>query len=273
MTLTVLDPISNAMAELENANKFVGSLMKIPHYQKMGVDILHLICAKARSLNIDPLYALNGALYNVKGKIGMGAETMAAMIREKGHSIVKDKASNDNVCILHGKRADTGDTWTTSFSIADAQRAGIMGDTWKKYPSIMCYNRAMSMLARQLFPDVIKGCGYTPDELQEIGRSRGGEQDIPSVGFEEIKPEVLTITPGQAIELKALIEMCGPEYQAQITKTFANFNPPIKEMQDVPADLYDRLHKAASKKAQEYAETIQKYKDEPTQVEGVNNVA
>lgn len=101
--LTVVEP--NTLGEIENTNKLMSALMKLPHYQKMGPDNVFAIVAKAKSLNIDPIYALNGGLFSIKGKIGMPAEAMAAMIREKGHSITKDKASTDTCCILTEKGA------------------------------------------------------------------------------------------------------------------------------------------------------------------------
>jgi hypothetical protein len=71
--------------------------------------------------------------------------------------------------ILHGKRADNGDSWTCTFTRQDAERAGLWnGPIWKKYPGIMLYNRCMSMLFRQLFPDLSLGAGYVEDELKEI---------------------------------------------------------------------------------------------------------
>jgi len=200
---------NDSIKDIENINQVVHSLMKLPHYQKMGIDNIVAIVSKAKSLNIDYIYALNGGLFSLKGKIGMPAETMAAMIREKGHSITKDKASYDTYCILHGKRADNGDTWTVKFTLEDAKRAGIYANVWEKYPGPMCYNRAMSFLARQLFPDVIRGAGYTPDEIREIVRSNGDDLQ-PSEDVKEV------ITKDQANEIVALLDNCTVEYQDKV---------------------------------------------------------
>jgi len=40
-------------------------------------------------------------------------------------------------------------------------------DNWKKYPKAMLRARAVSEMARTLFPDIIAGCGHTPDEIQD----------------------------------------------------------------------------------------------------------
>ena len=162
------DEIGKQLVEVESTQKMCQALLKTPHYAKMGSEGIFAIISKARSLGMDLIEALNGGLYYVQGKVGMPAESMAALIRQKGHSITKDAKSSNDVCILHGKRGDNGDTWIISFSMEDAKRAGLAKNMYEKYPGTMLYNRAMSFLARQLFPDVIRGAGYTFDELKEI---------------------------------------------------------------------------------------------------------
>ena len=92
---------------------------------------------------------------------------MNQLIRAAGHSIKKDPKSDESICILHGKRGDNGDDWMASFSMAEAKRACLVtpSNVWSKYPSDMLFARALSRLARQLFPDVIKGC-YTEGEIR-----------------------------------------------------------------------------------------------------------
>jgi len=248
----------NPLAEIENTNKIMGALMRLPHYKKMGEDVVFAIIAKARSLNIDPMYALNGGLYCIKGKIGMPAEAMAAMIREKGHSIIKDKASNDKICILHGKRKDNGDTWTTKFSIEDAKRAGIYANTWDKYPDTMCYNRAMSFMARQLFPDVIKGAGYIQEELMEISRAEHRptkENELQEVPLIEVRTP---ISESECEILADILSQCDPAYLQNVWKTLRSMDPPITDLKQIPIDILDRMMKAATKNRESYQEQIAK---------------
>ena len=145
-------------------------LLKLPHYQKMGAEGLLAVLMVADGLGIDKRLALNGALYMARsGCIEMKAATMSMLIRKAGHSVTKDEKSDNKICILHGKRADNGDEWTASFSVEDAKNAGLMNgsdNAWKKYTSDMLFNRALSRLARQLFPDVIGNC-YVDGEISE----------------------------------------------------------------------------------------------------------
>ncbi len=170
--LIVQEEKFDLLSDIDQTQSAVKKLLQTKHYQAMGEAGIFAIIQKAKSLNINPVDALGGGLYFTNGKVGMSAEMMNTLIRRHGHSITKDQKSNDVICILHGKRADNGDTWTESFSIEDAKRAGIYNDKtpWGKYPRNMCFNRALSNLARQLFPDVIKGC-YEIDELKSFAES------------------------------------------------------------------------------------------------------
>ena len=83
-----------------------------------------------------------------------------------GHSIKIIEKSN-TICVLHGTRKDNGDDYKCSFSLKDAEQAGLANrDVWKKYTVDMLYNRCMSRLARTLFPDVI-GNAYVEGEVSE----------------------------------------------------------------------------------------------------------
>lgn len=160
--------LPTVMEEFNQAQELCMKLLKTKHYQKMGNEGVFAITQKALSKGINPIEALNGGMYYVQGKVEMSAITMADLIRRKGHSITLGKESNDTICVLHGKRKDNGDTWKVSFSIEDAKRAGIYkpGGPWTKYPDTMCYSRALSKLARQLFPDVIGNC-YVEGEIAQ----------------------------------------------------------------------------------------------------------
>jgi len=223
-------------------------LMQTKHYAAMGEAGLFAIVQKARALGINPLEALNGGLYFVQGRVGMSSEMMASLIRGRGHSIIKDDRSDHTVCILRGKRADNGDTWTVSFSIDDAKRAGLARGMYDKYPAIMLYNRAMSIMARQLFPDVIKGSGYTREELIEA--QRGDGRDLVREEVEE-EPVKQIITQEQAQELIDILSDCTEEYQQQLMSFIRRSPINAKTIGDLPVGLYDRVKAAAIKKREE----------------------
>lgn len=153
------------LQDIEDTHKVCEELLKMPHYARLGKEGIVLIIETAKSLGLDPRIALNGGLYNVKGKIEMSARTMNALIRSRGHSITRCKSSDDTICKLYGRRADNGDIWHESFTIAEAEKAGLTNSpVWKNYTRDMLFARALSRLARQLFPDII-GSVYVEGEI------------------------------------------------------------------------------------------------------------
>jgi len=241
------------LMDIENMQKMANKLMQSKHYQAMGEAGVFAIIQRAKALGISPLDALNGGIYYVSGKTGMSSELMASLIRRAGHSITKDSKSTQTNCILNGRRCDNGDTWTVSFSMEDAKRAQIDKNMWLKYPSVMCYNRALSMLARQLFPDVIKGSGYTMDELQEIKDNKNYQTLDAEIIQETSEKEIVYATDDQIIDLLAALKRCPDDYSEKV-RTYLNG----KGLSDnkLPIDLYVQASEGASKKAQEHLKSV-----------------
>lgn len=133
----------------------------------MTPEVMLNIMLTAKDLGISPMKAINGGFYVLNNKIGMSTALMADRIRKEGHSI-KIPEWNSQKCVIIGVRKDNGDSVKFEFTMEDAVCADLVkGPTWKKYPKQMLYNRAMSTLARTLFPDVV-GNAYSEDEKWDI---------------------------------------------------------------------------------------------------------
>lgn len=156
--------------------------------EKAGIMMVMLA---ARELGISPMMSLNGGLNIIQGKVEISARMMNALIRKAGHSITIVESS-DSGCKLKGKRADTGDTAEVSYTIQEAQKAGLVktGGGWTKNPKDMCFARALSRLARQLFSDVI-GIGYVEGEIKGALEASGS---VPLVEVQS-EPEEEDIEP------------------------------------------------------------------------------
>ena len=142
-----------------------------------------MIMLAARELGIPCMQALNGGLNIIQGKVEISARMMNALIRKAGHAITI-KESRDDSCTLVGRRADNGDTATVSYTLAEAQKAGLVkqGGGWVKNPKDMCFARAMSRLARQLYSDVI-GIGYVEGEI----KATDAEVIVPELPLEDVE--------------------------------------------------------------------------------------
>ena len=133
----------------------------------------------ARELVVPPMLALNGGIANIQGKLEISARLMNAMMRRAGIKI-SIKESTDELCTLVGTRGEGGDSATVSYSVAEAQKAGLVkpGGGWVKNPKDMCFASAISRLARQIAPDIIGG-SYIEGEIKATEAEVSVPTDIP----------------------------------------------------------------------------------------------
>lgn len=98
-------------------------------------------------------------------------------------------------CIIEAWRPGEKSHSKFSFMMEDAQRAGLLAlrngeiikDNWRNYPEDMCVGRAVGRMSRRLFSDIMRGFGYTPEEIL----------DAPKVKFEE-RPAA-TVSPEASV--------------------------------------------------------------------------
>lgn len=169
------------MAEYLSTSNLTPDILRGPG----KVHDLGSILLRANDLGI-PLTAALEQLYVIKGKVGMESKLMRALARRDGHHISDDPASDKFCAIVHGVRADNGDTATAYFDLDDAVDFGLIkgytkhddgritieGDKdkpqWVKDTRNMLKQRATARLCRDLFSDCLAGVSYTPDELGYI---------------------------------------------------------------------------------------------------------
>lgn len=225
------------LKDIQDTRNVAEALMKTKHYQQLELDGIFSVIQKAKALGINPMEALNGGLYYVQGRVEMSAQMMNQLIRSRGHSIRKDPESTKQCCSLHGKRADNGDVWSVKFGLEDAKRAGIYrpNSPWEKFPEAMCFARALSMLARQLFPDVIQGC-YVEGEIQEA------LVDHPE---EQASHEIEMISSEQVQTLEMLLAK-DEKYKKRLLEFFK-----IESFQELASSHWERIMIAVEKHIQQ----------------------
>lgn len=271
-TLAVKD--NSTLVDLQNTHQLCQQLMKTPHYAKMGPEGIFAIVETAKSLSIDPRQALGGGLYYVKGKVEMSARLMNSLIRAQKHSITRDRKSDDTICILHGKRADNGDTWTESFSLEDAKRAGLTNSpVWKNFTRDMLFARALSRLARQLFPDII-GNVYVEGEISldpnikdykhvmAVEAQQKADMEEIEWGFE--------VSAAEAHDLDLLIG--DDDTYRKSVMSFIDKNFGAKNLHEMPRDVYEKVRARALKNKQERKEK-ERFQAELHQFGEVNQMA
>ena len=118
----------------------------------------------------------------IEGTASLRPEAMLGLVRRSGHSVTLELitgAVGGRTAVARGKRADSGDEHMANFSELDAERAGLRKKkNWEQYLDSMLTWRAVSALCRVLFPDVVLGAGYVPEEI-------GGDVDSTGAPLED----------------------------------------------------------------------------------------
>lgn len=125
------------------------------------------IMLMARELGLPAMQSVMGGMNIIQGKVELSPRLMNSMIRKAGHKIEILECS-DIKCTLKGSRNDTSETYSCSFTIEDARKAGLVrsGGGWEKWASDMLFARCLSRLARRLFADVIS-TAYVEGEITD----------------------------------------------------------------------------------------------------------
>jgi len=140
----------------------------------------------------------------IEGTASLRPEAMLGLVRRAGHSVTLSLEEGDEgrQAVAHGTRADTGDQHNAVFSEGDAKRAGLAGKkNWQTYLDSMLTWRAVSALCRVLFPDVVLGAGYVPEEIGGDVDATGGPVEAdpfadPVIPVAEAKRRVLAACDG-----------------------------------------------------------------------------
>ena len=153
------------------------------------------IILKGRELGIPPMQALSH-IHVINGKPTMSAELMLAQImRLHPKTKISYPKRTSEMCEVKVQR-DGSDASVFSFSMADAQAAGLLNNpTWKKYPRAMLHARCVSEMARSLFPDAISGVSYTPEEMGANVSEDGEVIEVQVTETSNAQSSEKTVTP------------------------------------------------------------------------------
>lgn len=172
------------------------------HFYKQPNKILAAMLY-GRDLGITPTNALQHIIV-IDGKATADAQLMGMLVRRAGHRLEDVTTDTDSTVTI--TRGDDGSVHRFSFSIADAQRAGLVrqGSAWQKFPQAMLFARALSGCARKAAQDALMGTAYTPEELD------GGNEPIGEIKIIDAAPETrAALEAAQSVEV-ASASSAGP---------------------------------------------------------------
>lgn len=174
--------------ELEQITNFCLCMSKSKFYEKIGPYGILAIYMTAKELDLPFMACLNGGLYTFDGKISLSAQLMAMLINRAGHSYEILKLT-DQECEIRFKRSDRENTFTYSYDLAKADKAGYLRkDNWKQNPRDMLYNRCLSGGARKYMPEVLMSY-YVEGEIiedQSLDSLKQSTEYPPQIEF--VKP-------------------------------------------------------------------------------------
>lgn len=146
-------------------------------YRRKPANVLVATLA-GQAFGWDPTMAMR-SFHIIEGTPSLKPEIMLALVRQAGHSVTGSTAASG--ATVTGTRRDTGDTMTFTFGPEQAKAAGLAnGKNYQKYAASMYWARAISQLCRMLFPDVVLGAGYVPEELGATVAEDGTPIDVAS---------------------------------------------------------------------------------------------
>lgn len=131
--------------------------------QQAGQAIVKVLAG--RELGFGPIASMTG-INIIQGKIGIGANLIAAAVKRSGRYDYRVLTMSEKVCDIeffenvNGKRESLG---KSTFTAEDAAKAGTQN--MGKFPRNMLFARAISNGVKWYTPDVTGGPVYTPEEL------------------------------------------------------------------------------------------------------------
>lgn len=173
------------------ADRFSKSTLLPDALKAKPADVLVTLMA-GHELGLAPMASLR-SIHVLKGKPILAADAMVAVVLSSGAAeyFVKVEESDESAT-YETKRKGAPIPQRATWTVADAKRAGLMANAnWTANPRAMCRARAKSILARDVYPDVLAGC-YEESERDEIEprpMPRPAVQPIHSVDADVIDVE------------------------------------------------------------------------------------
>ena len=168
-----------------------------------------VISLAGRDLGFSYTQALR-AFSIIKGKPTLTADGMVAAALARGVcEYFRPVEVSDVAATWEAKRIGC-DPVRYTFTMQDAERAGLVSDMYRRHPRRMLSARAKAYLARDLFPEVLLGL-VTEDEAEEIA-SRPAPRTAPRpapVVVEAVPVDAPPATEGDAVTLYQRIQACS----------------------------------------------------------------
>lgn len=184
-------------------------------------------------LGLTPMVAVNNIAV-INGKPTLSADIMSAVVKRSPEyggirwiEMSDKKAECEITRILpNGEK----ETITSSFTIEDAQKAGLAGrEVWVKYPKRMLKHRCLSYGLKDMFPDMLAGL-YDPEEMESVQSDKTAPTTERNVtpkeeskkAIEEPKADVIE---GELLDERQQLKTIVEKYEAEMNVQNQSGNP------------------------------------------------
>lgn len=213
-TLEPVRPLSPAEVSWKTAQRIANTPF-VPGAFRGKPESVFAAVLFGEEMGLGPMQSLT-QIHVIEGKPSIAPELMRALVFKAGHRI-DIKLASETKAVLYGKRSDSGSEATVEWTMQDAQRAGLAGrGAWKTYPRAMLMARATSELCRMLFPDVVAGLSYTPEEVASVAGVEWTE--APSETVATGTPAIAAVVASVPVEVTPEPEQ-PPVYEPEIDWT------------------------------------------------------
>lgn len=240
--ITTAPPVGEEWSGMVRQAEMLSKTGFVPkYYQGKPAELLACMMT-ARELGIGPMFAMR-KIAIIQGTPTMEAELMVALVRRAGHNIGVELSAT--AATASGRRRDTGDEATYTFTIEMAKRAKLLEkDNWRNWPESMLWARAASQLCRMLFPDALMGVTHTPEEMgAEVDRSgavRFMEPEPAPVDGAGATPASGGLTADQKQRLKELNDSLPPDLKMQPAERRALLDDGFEAAEKRLLELHER---------------------------------
>lgn len=178
---------------------------------------VHFVLCKGQALGLHPTVSI-ATINIIDGKAEVGAQLMVGLCLKSGMCEYFEpvyEESDDRRATFATKRRGGRREVKFTYTIEMAERLGIAAkDNWRKQPDTMLRRRCQSMLAREVYPDIVMGL-YDHDEIGEmrereralgIDPDRVIQAEVGSV-LDEVAHLAALPEPGEKLNLTAPTRM------------------------------------------------------------------
>lgn len=167
--LTIPQPATPALLDGENFEKLVRAIKMMFDDTRGGISekqALRLAATAMEEPGMGIMEAVNGGLHMIEGRPQLSARSLAKKIRLFGHDYEILEHTQDK-CTIKGTRGDNGRVHTETYTMEDANHAGLVkgGSAWTKHPRNMLFAFCIRNLVTFHFPEC-RGSALLPGEAE-----------------------------------------------------------------------------------------------------------